>query len=231
MKSTKTCFLAILACVMWVESVRSVAAADLPLLDFASGSGGSEFQPNTGSGFTAGFSFTLSQSSTVNSLMIWDKNDDGLLTSHQVGLWNSDGSQLLASATVAAGTSDPSIASASGLGSWRYKSITPFVLNAGTYVVGGLYTNVSDFVRLNMSNRVMAPGAAYVDGRIGLSASLTFPNQSASIDFSLNNGVFGANVGLQPVPEPGSLILAALAAGTLAAGNRLRKRRQPAGEV
>lgn len=229
MKSTKSCFLAILACVMWVASARSAAAADLPLVDFASGSGGSEFQP--GSSFTAGYSFTLSQSSTVNSLMIWDKNNDGLLTSHQVGLWNSDGSQLLASATVAAGTSDPSIASASGLGSWRYKAITPFVLNAGTYVVGGLYTNASDFMRYNMSNRVMAPGAAYLDGRIGQNASLIFPNLSASIDFGLNNGVFGANVGLQPAPEPGSMILASLAVGTLAAGHRLRKRQPAAGRV
>jgi hypothetical protein len=76
-----------------------------------------------------GFDFTTIDSITVTSLGYYDNGGDGLLTQHEVGIYDSLG-DLIADATVAAGTVDPLT------GNFRYVSITPVVLAAGqTYTI------------------------------------------------------------------------------------------------
>jgi hypothetical protein len=54
---------------------------------------------------TFGYSFTVGASEiTATHLGIYDTGQDGLLTSHDVGLWDNGGT-LLASTTIASGTS------------------------------------------------------------------------------------------------------------------------------
>lgn len=52
---------------------------------------------------TLGWSFRTHQDIVVDGLGFWDFLGDGLKFPHQVGLWNSDGSVLLASTTISAG--------------------------------------------------------------------------------------------------------------------------------
>src|SRR5690348_15752384 len=65
-----------------------------------------------------GFVFTANTAFTVNSLGYFDATGNGFQSSHQVGLFDSNGN-LLTSATLSAGAGDPLT------NSFRYTSITP----------------------------------------------------------------------------------------------------------
>jgi hypothetical protein len=100
-----------------------------------------------GGGFTAGtfqnegWKFSVSKQITVSGLAVFDFGSNGLSQSHQAGLWNADGSVLLASGMVT--NSSPLVASTDSLGGWRTVAITPLVLQAGDYVVGANYPNAA----------------------------------------------------------------------------------------
>lgn len=83
---------------------------------------------------TVGWQFTVGGTPLqVTQLGLFDSGSDGLLASHQVGIWNSSGT-LLSSATVKAGTASPLTAG------YRYEPVTPFTLPAnGTYQIGALF--------------------------------------------------------------------------------------------
>ena len=67
---------------------------------------------------------------TVTDVGIFDQGGDGLIDSHELGIWTSLGS-LLVDVTVAAGTGEELD------GSYRFHAITPMVLSADTdYVIG-----------------------------------------------------------------------------------------------
>jgi hypothetical protein len=71
-------------------------------------------------------------------LGVFDDGGDGLVNSHQIGLWRDDGT-LLASTTVPAGTAAPLF------GGYRYVPITPVVIpftgqNPGHFVVAAQYS-------------------------------------------------------------------------------------------
>ena len=85
---------------------------------------------------TIGWSFTVGANPiTVSQLGLYDSGGNGLAESHQIGLWTGDGSLLLRSTTVPAGTS------ATLSGAYRYVPVTPVTLNAGqTYVIGAFYS-------------------------------------------------------------------------------------------
>lgn len=137
------------------------AQAQSQVLDFATGSGGTSTGNNS-----FGWQFTLSTTVTVTDLGFFDNGNNGLVNSHQVGLWNSAGS-LLASTTLASGLSGTSVvASASGLGAYRYNGVSPVVLTPGTYSVGASYiTGDSDAVIINASNPAMLAGFSYGGGQ------------------------------------------------------------------
>src|SRR5262245_59793446 len=83
--------------------------------------------------FTVGWQLSVNTSISVTSLGAYDSPfAEGLLTDHEVGIWNSSGT-LLATVTVHAGTSDPLT------GRFRYVDlVTALVLDPGTYTIGAL---------------------------------------------------------------------------------------------
>ena len=87
--------------------------------------------------FTLGFQFTVNSTITVTSLGAFDSGLNGLVQSHEVGLWDS-ASNLQTSTTVDAGVADPLI------NQFRYKAVAPVVLNPGTYRIGAVWLDGSD---------------------------------------------------------------------------------------
>jgi hypothetical protein len=86
---------------------------------------------------SVGFVFTPKVNVTITELGYYDHNGDGLAIDHPVTLFNSTGTTRLAETTVRAGTVDTL------RGKFRYRSITPITLTAGTtYVLAG-YHNAS----------------------------------------------------------------------------------------
>ena len=87
----------------------------------------------TNSDETVGWTFTVNAPIDVTALGVFDSGENGLATSHAVGIWNSAG-VLIASATVASGTTDPLT------NQFRYVGITPVILGSGTYTIGALWS-------------------------------------------------------------------------------------------
>lgn len=76
-----------------------------------------------------GIQFTANTEISVTSLGYYDFGDDGFLSSHLVGIFDSNG-VLLGSTTLAAGTG------ATLVGDFRYQTIAPIILSEGeTYVM------------------------------------------------------------------------------------------------
>src|SRR2546429_1752598 len=66
--------------------------------------GGTPFNNNH---WSLGYFFQVYSPFTVTHLAFWDDNQDGFSISHDVGIFSGDGSTLLSSATIAAGTGAP----------------------------------------------------------------------------------------------------------------------------
>jgi hypothetical protein len=75
-----------------------------------------------------GFAFTTNQAVSVTSLGYYDENQDGFLTDHEVGIFDSDGA-LLVSTVLAAGSGAPLI------GHYRYSAIPAIILPANSSFV------------------------------------------------------------------------------------------------
>lgn len=88
------------------------------------------------SGATIGWEFSIGQNVNITALGIFDEGNDGLATSHQVGIWNLAGT-LLVSNTVLSGTSSVL------QDRFRYESVN-YTLAAGTYVVGAYMPDSQD---------------------------------------------------------------------------------------
>lgn len=85
-----------------------------------------------------GFTFVAKTNITVTELGYYDDGGDGLGIDHPVTLFDATGTTRLAEATVRAGTVDTL------RGKFRYRSITPVNLTAGTtYVLAGYHDSAS----------------------------------------------------------------------------------------
>jgi len=163
---------------------------------------------------TLGWEFTLSGSIQVNDLAFYDDGEDGLAYSHELGLWDSNGT-LLASGTVLAGTASPLV------NQWREIAVSPAQLGPGDYFIGALFVYYDDPVWSPVAQQTLtgfasAPGVTYDNATIALGSTLS--NPSAYFGAS---GNFGANFVFSPVPEPGSiLLLIPVVAGVLVAVRR-----------
>ena len=173
-----------------------------------------------------GYSFTLSKPYAVSALGFYDDQDDGLLSSHTVGLFDASSQALLLSGTLPSGTGSQLQAG------FRWLSVPLQVLNPGSYILaattsgdpavfdpflfGGFDPLVSDGFSL---------GTASLSGA-GSGASVVVP----STDEGLPYGFIGPNLAGGPAPVPGPLPVLG-AAGALAWSRRLRRRlnagRQP----
>ena len=158
--------------------------------------------------FTLGFSFTLTQPTSVNALGYFG----GGLGSNRVGIWNSDGSTLLTSTTVT--TSDPLV------GNFRYGSIVPVLLAAGNYVIGGEIANLGAFPGV-LSGVTTAPGYFWT-GHREIAGGFAFPS-TPQTGFG-NQSIALVNFSIAAVPEPATWALMLLGFGVV--GTTLRRRRK-----
>ena len=173
------------------------ARADL-LLDFTGGSA------NTfGGNATVGWEFTLSSPVLLNGLGFWDNGSDGLINPHDVGIWNSANPSTLLASTTLTTASSTAVASTSPTGRWLFNAIPSITLLPGTYVVGAtIVSNDPDLQRFSATASLFS-GATFVQARDISGATLTYPSPASVF----NDGVFGPNLQVSPIPEPASTAL------------------------
>ncbi len=100
---------------------------------------------------------------------MYDHDQDGLSQQHDVGLYRISGSTLLASVVV--GPNDGFVA-----GGFRYQSITPILLAAGTqYAVSGFTMSMPGSHASNPAGVVAAPQIGYDGSAFNLDGSLSLP--------------------------------------------------------
>lgn len=148
-----------------------------------------------------GARFTVSKPSVISALGMFDHGADGLQQDHVVTLW-SDTGDLLSQATVS--TTGTTNASVDTNGQWIFESIDSIILEPQVfYRVAVGYTAVGGDEARSQTTLVSSLGAnyieqAYTDTGMG---DATFPVHLNS------NPVFGANLLIEAVPEPGTALL------------------------
>jgi hypothetical protein len=159
--------------------------------------------PQPEPGCSVGWAFEVHSPITVVSLAVFDRGSDGLVESHDVGIFDGLGA-LLESTTIANGATP--VASADPGGRWLFRSIDPLTLDPGTYVIAAFYLNQSsDSLRMN-APLIAIPEVTFLGGRAEFSVSaLTFPMQGPFP--GLEPSVFGPTFAIGTVPEPGSMLL------------------------
>ena len=193
----------------------TVLAASTLALDF---SGGGGYIRGTFENF--GWEFDLSQSRTVDALGLFDYGANGLADAHEVGLWDSEG-DLLATAVIT--NSDPATPSADpALGDWRFQSIAPITLAAGSYVIGAYYPTSADPFVGNATGIVTDPDVTYVEGRISPGVVLGFAEPQGTFTGG-DPGFLGPDFRLAALPEPADWML--MLGGCFGLGAALRRAR------
>lgn len=206
---------AVIAASLIVIAPAAASAADLAL-DFT---GGAFYRRLSFQNF--GWSFTLAEDRRVTALGLFDFAANGLADEHDVGLWD-DAGNLLVQAKVS--SADPLTTSASAAGDWRFQTITPLFLAAGTYVIGAHYPTFED-------NGAYFAAAASIttDPVVTFGAGLAttgdvngFARPTSPVGAQFYPGFFGPNLTLAPVPEPATWALMILGFGLT--GGSLRRR-------
>jgi Domain of unknown function (DUF4082) len=98
---------------------------------------------------TVGFQFTANANLTINALGFYDHNQDGLTTSHDVGIFDTNGT-LLNSTSVSSGT-------AGALdGKFRYAAVPSFTLTSGqSYIIAGLANGQDGYTYGNVGTTIL----------------------------------------------------------------------------
>jgi Domain of unknown function (DUF4082) len=205
--------------VVIIGSAASVAHAG-PIVDFT---GGVQTAAVAGNDDTLGFSFDVITTTTISGLGFFDAGSDGLINSHQVGLWTAGGT-LLASATL--DNSSNIVASTSNLGDWRETDIGLLTLNLGSYVLGAFYRDVSVSAEddaVVVANASSVSGVSYGHTRSGF-PGFTFPNVDQSVADAGTFGPMAFTSRSATAPEPANLGLSICALALFGVGFRRHSR-------
>lgn len=151
-------------------------------------------------GYTQGFDFTPTANLILSDLGLWDNNLDGMGGGFDVALWDTTSQGLLAIAFINDSDAlDPSLTIEGG--QYRYESVMPVALTAGTTYTLGVYWNriLTDSESLGLdspipsdSNLVLGAYRRYESG-----GAINFPDSTANTylignlnaKFSLASGV------------------------------------------
>lgn len=172
-----------------------------------------------GSEQTRGWAFSTDRAIEVTALGWFDYGDNGLVNSHEVGIWDASG-RLLLSAVVGAGTDDALLAG------FRYNRALSGTgtLAAGSYVVAGLSTYDDDAWRnVDMASVTLGAGIRYLEDRTSETSTFEFAGVTQGYDV----GYFGANFQYDEVaaevPEPSAMALSLFGLGMMGAAARRRR--------
>ena len=168
---------------------------------------------NPPSGVTDGWRFTLASDVTVTDLGYYDHNADGLAQSHDVGIFTDMGALLFSATVTPADLLD---------GLFRYTSIAPQTLMAGTYRIGGFRADGTDPVVSNATGFVTAADVSHLGGYFNLSGALAFPN--TAVGGAFEPSIFGPNFKFETASVPAPATLALMGLGLACIGYR-RKRK------
>ncbi len=186
---------AALACVLFVTAVANSA----PVISFTGGTPTTDF-PNRTLGYNF---FTGANAFPLSSLGIWDQGQDGLAQSHQVGIWNSVGDTLLASAIIPAGTA------AILDGQFRYVPITPILLPANSEFLAGAFTGSATDAVIRFTTATTVPGITLGSTRFDTQMNGIFTAPTGTQGTTFDSGYFGVNFNGE-VPEPCTIFLVIL---------------------
>jgi len=154
---------------------------------------------------TIGWEFSLSTPVIVTQLGFYDVGNngypppgDGLLVSHPVAIWDVSTQTLMASATVPQGTN------ATLDQDFRWVSVSPFTLAAGTYRIGAeiAVNGYDDFYYSDTGTRTTAYPVIYNSGAL-LQGAFGYPDSFGDV----SHGRFGPNFQFNAVPEPATMLL------------------------
>jgi hypothetical protein len=168
---------------------------------------------------TLGWIFTALDDIAVTHLGVWDLGTDGLVASHQVGIWNSLGT-LLGTTTVQAGTASAVFGAPAAGGSFRYEAVAPIVLSAGaTYTIGALF-DMNDVFEFNAAHVDTGSVIAFGEERYGdEGAGFVFPTDTFE-----RWGLFGPNFRYAVLDTPAIAALFFVGLAGVAGGLRKRQR-------
>jgi hypothetical protein len=198
------CFAATLGLLIHTEPARA-AAIDLTQVEFEYDS----------SAWTLGWKFSVTGSTSVEALGVYDSGQDGLTGPAQVGLWLASGGAPLVQTTVPAGTS------ATLNGYFRFAPVTATGLTPGVEYIVGAHLDGDLATSLFGGNGLVDPRVTVIDSRYSTPGSgFGFPEWT---DPGVEGSAFlGANFQLTPVPLPTAAWLFASGMAGLAAWRRRR---------
>ncbi|MBT9585938.1 hypothetical protein IV102_21525 [bacterium] len=198
------CKLKGLAVYMFLGLMLTSIASAVPVVTFTNLNSVTTIVAN----FTQGWQFTTNSAVTVTDLGFFDGDQDGLLSVHEVGIFNAAGA-LLISGTVPTGVAAPLI------NQFRYVAVAPTLLPSGqTFRIGAYYPIGGEQIVITPVGLALDPSITYGGSRFFNGGGAL--NDPTSVTGSL--GRFGPNFNILAAaagapeldPRSGGVALASL---------------------